>query len=185
MAYSRKRALAAQGRSLRHKSKCLDRKEFGVVGWIDPEGSRRHLGSTQCTRDRTSGEPKRFERGTHDAAHRRFRVVLRFNSDGNATSPPRVGLTKPHRGHSCKREIGLTTGATELEIRAITSHQTSREVSRYTKAANQKPMAKSAMEKLTRNKIVPLKTNGSVPPRELEGRSIKMLKGGMVPRGGT
>jgi integrase len=62
-------------------------------------------------------------------------------------------------------------GATELEIRAITGHQTSREVSRYTKAANQKLMAKSAMEKLTGNKIVPLETDGRVPPRESEGRS--------------
>jgi integrase len=63
------------------------------------------------------------------------------------------------------------SGATELEIRAITGHQTSREVTRYTKAANQKLMAKSAMEKLTGNKIVPLKTEVSVPPKEAEGKS--------------
>jgi hypothetical protein len=62
-------------------------------------------------------------------------------------------------------------GATELENRAITGHQTSREVSRYTKAANQKLMARSAMEKLTRNKIVPLKTDGGVPLRETKGTS--------------
>src|SRR4051794_40660805 len=27
------------------KTKCLNREEFVVVGWTDPEGSRRHLGS--------------------------------------------------------------------------------------------------------------------------------------------
>jgi integrase len=62
-------------------------------------------------------------------------------------------------------------GATELEIRAITGHQTSREVSRYTKAVNQKQMAKSAMEKLTGNKIGPLETAESVPPNKMKGKS--------------
>jgi integrase len=62
-------------------------------------------------------------------------------------------------------------GATELEIRAITGHQTSREVSRYTKAVNQKQMAKSAMEKLTGNKIVPLEMAESVPPNKMKGKS--------------
>ena len=62
-------------------------------------------------------------------------------------------------------------GATELEIRAITGHQTSREVSRYTKAASQKLMAKNAMEKLTGNKTVPLKTDESVPLDETKGKS--------------
>lgn len=27
------------------KSKCLNREEFVVVGWTDPEGSRRHIGA--------------------------------------------------------------------------------------------------------------------------------------------
>jgi integrase len=62
-------------------------------------------------------------------------------------------------------------GASELEIRAITGHQTSREVSRYTKAASQKLLAKSAMAKLTGNKIVPLKPM-SVPPKKAEGNFI-------------
>ena len=62
-------------------------------------------------------------------------------------------------------------GATELEIRAITGHQTSREVGRYTKAASQKVLARSGFEKLyanrhgqAGNKSVPLSTNQSVPP---------------------
>jgi integrase len=63
-------------------------------------------------------------------------------------------------------------GASELEIRAITGHQTSREVSRYTKAASQKVLAKSGMEKLTGNKIVPLEPAISVPPKKVEGNSI-------------
>jgi len=27
------------------KSKCLNREEFVVLGWTDPEGSRSHLGA--------------------------------------------------------------------------------------------------------------------------------------------
>jgi bifunctional non-homologous end joining protein LigD len=27
------------------KSKCLNREEFVVVGWTDPEGSRQHIGA--------------------------------------------------------------------------------------------------------------------------------------------
>ncbi|MBL4766407.1 MAG: tyrosine-type recombinase/integrase [Rhodobacteraceae bacterium] len=41
-------------------------------------------------------------------------------------------------------------GCSEHEIMAITGHQTSKEVTRYTKAARQKLMAKSAMEKLSK-----------------------------------
>jgi integrase len=63
-------------------------------------------------------------------------------------------------------------GASELEIGAITGHQTSREVSRYTKAASQKVLAKSGMEKLTGNKIVPLELAISVLPKKVEGNSI-------------
>jgi ATP-dependent DNA ligase len=32
-------------RGLWTKSKCLDRQEFVIVGWTDPEGSRPHLGA--------------------------------------------------------------------------------------------------------------------------------------------
>jgi integrase len=46
-------------------------------------------------------------------------------------------------------------GASELEIGAITGHQTSKEIARDTKAASQKRMAKAAMEKLTGNKNCP------------------------------
>ena len=36
---------APGNRGLWRKSKCLNRQEFVVVGWADPEGSRRHLGT--------------------------------------------------------------------------------------------------------------------------------------------
>ena len=62
-------------------------------------------------------------------------------------------------------------GASENEIRAVTGHQTSREVIRYTKAASQKVLAQSGMAKLTGNKIVPLDPAMSVPPKKLEGTS--------------
>lgn len=57
-------------------------------------------------------------------------------------------------------------GATELEIRAITGHQTSNEVNRYTKAASQKRMAEAGMSKLIGNKNVPLFDGNSVPPKK-------------------
>jgi integrase len=63
-------------------------------------------------------------------------------------------------------------GATELEIRAITGHQTSKEVNRYTKAASQKLLATSGMAKLTGNKIVPLAPIANVPPKKTEGNSV-------------
>ncbi len=30
------------------KSKCLNREEFVVFGWTDPEGSRPHIGALLC-----------------------------------------------------------------------------------------------------------------------------------------
>ena len=36
---------APGNRGLWRKSKCLNRQEFVVVGWTDPEGSRPHLGA--------------------------------------------------------------------------------------------------------------------------------------------
>jgi integrase len=51
-------------------------------------------------------------------------------------------------------------GASEHEIMAVTGHQTSKEVSRYTRAASQKRLAESAMARMSRdenkNKSVPL-----------------------------
>jgi len=51
-------------------------------------------------------------------------------------------------------------GASEHEIMAVTGHQTSKEVSRYTRAARQKILAESAMARVSRdgteNKSVPL-----------------------------
>ena len=39
------RAYAPGDRGLWVKSKCLNREEFVVVGWTDPEGSRSHIGA--------------------------------------------------------------------------------------------------------------------------------------------
>ena len=52
-------------------------------------------------------------------------------------------------------------GATEHEIMAVTGHRTSKEVTRYTRAARQKVLAERAMAKLTAGQ----KANKSVPPR--------------------
>ena len=52
------------------------------------------------------------------------------------------------------------SGASEHEIMVITGHQTSKEVSRYTRAARQEVLAERAMARITRdetaNKSVPL-----------------------------
>lgn len=50
-------------------------------------------------------------------------------------------------------------GASEHEIMAVTGHQTSKEVTRYTRAARQKVLATSAMARLARDRS----TNESVP----------------------
>jgi bifunctional non-homologous end joining protein LigD len=39
------RPYAPGNRGIWVKSKCLNREEFIVVGWTDPEGSRRHIGA--------------------------------------------------------------------------------------------------------------------------------------------
>jgi integrase len=52
-------------------------------------------------------------------------------------------------------------GATEHEIMAVTGHRTSKEVTRYTRAAQQKILAERAMAKLAAGQ----KANKSVPPR--------------------
>jgi integrase len=86
-----------------------------------------------------------------------------------------AGLPSQCSAHGLRKAAAsrlAEAGATELEIRAITGHQTSREVSRYTKAANQKQMAKRAMEKLIGNRTVPLKPDDSVPPGETKGKAI-------------
>jgi hypothetical protein len=53
-------------------------------------------------------------------------------------------------------------GATELEIRSITGHQTPNEVNRDTKAASQKVMARADMAKLIENKSIPLLNHKSI-----------------------
>jgi len=60
-------------------------------------------------------------------------------------------------------------GATEHEIMAVTGHRTSKEVTRYTRAARQKILAERAMARLCADQ----KGNKSVPPRPSR------------PRGGT
>jgi bifunctional non-homologous end joining protein LigD len=39
------RPYAPGDRGIWVKSKCLNREEFVVVGWTDPEGSRSHIGA--------------------------------------------------------------------------------------------------------------------------------------------
>jgi integrase len=68
-------------------------------------------------------------------------------------------------------------GATELEIRAITGHQTSKEVNRYTKAASQKLLAGSGMAKLTGNRIAPLAPVADVPPKKNKGIGCGLVPG--------
>lgn len=70
-----------------------------------------------------------------------------------------AGLPARCSAHGLRKAAAVRlaeAGATELEIRAVTGHQTSHEVNRYTKAANQKRMAEAGMSKLIENKIVPL-----------------------------
>jgi len=76
-------------------------------------------------------------------------------------------------------------GATELEIRAVTGHQTSHEVNRYTKAANQKRMAEAGMSKLLENKIVPLFPDETVPPKNNKIKSTAYEKSGAPSRNRT
>jgi integrase len=85
-----------------------------------------------------------------------------------------AGLPSECSAHGLRKAAATRlaeAGATESEIGAITGHRTSREVSRYTKAARQKILAKSGMSKLTGNKIVPLKPIKTVPPNKTEGTS--------------
>ena len=62
-------------------------------------------------------------------------------------------------------------GCTEQEIMAITGHRTSKEVTRYTRAASQKTRAESALRRLSNGQI----GNKSVPLSET------MLDGGTKP----
>lgn len=81
-----------------------------------------------------------------------------------------AGLPDHCSAHGLRKAAAVRlaeAGATELEIRAITGHQTSHEVNRYTKAASQKRMAEAGMSKLIRNKSVPLSEDNTVPPKKL------------------
>lgn len=68
-------------------------------------------------------------------------------------------------------------GCTEQEIMAITGHRTSKEVSRYARAANQKRLAESALSKLlvdeNRNKSVPLSSDVERSGTFLAPKSLK------------
>ena len=65
-------------------------------------------------------------------------------------------------------------GASEHEIMAITGHQTSKEVSRYTRAARQMLLAESAMARITRDE----KANKSVPLDDGFKKVGKLVRGG-------
>lgn len=77
-------------------------------------------------------------------------------------------------------------GASEHEIMAITGHQTSKEVGRYTKAARQKHLAKQAFDRTAEPIIVPLSVNeekgGTLFEDKLLKRKDKIRT--LVPRGG-
>jgi len=63
-------------------------------------------------------------------------------------------------------------GASEHEIMAITGHQTSKEVTRYTRAARQGRLADSAMARITQDET----QNKSVPPNESVRKSGTISK---------
>ena len=85
-----------------------------------------------------------------------------------------AGLPDHCSAHGLRKAAAVRlaeAGATELEIRAVTGHQTSHEVNRYTKAANQKRMAEAGMLKLIGNRIVPLFSEEPVPPEKISTKS--------------
>jgi integrase len=74
------------------------------------------------------------------------------NGFGNWFADRCVEAGVPGRAHGLRKAASARLaelGCSEREIMAITGHKTSKEVDRYTKAARQKVLAKSAMEKLT------------------------------------
>jgi integrase len=82
----------------------------------------------------------------------------------------------PHCSAHSLRKAAATRlaelGASEHEIMAVTGHQTSKEVSRYTRAARQKLLAESAMARITRDEIA----NKSVPLEVVVQKSGTNLK---------
>jgi bifunctional non-homologous end joining protein LigD len=89
------RAYAPGDRGIWVKSKCLNREEFVVVGWTDPEGSRPHIGAlllgyyTPDGRLRYAG---RVGTGITDRELKRLAAVLRPLQTPNiplAEPPPR------------------------------------------------------------------------------------------------
>jgi len=95
-----------------------------------------------------------------------FRRPFTANGFGNKMREwcNQAGL--PHcSAHGLRKAIAARLaelGASEHEIMAVTGHRTSKEVSRYTRAARQRELADSAMQKLataqTENKLVPLQS---------------------------
>jgi hypothetical protein len=82
-------------------------------------------------------------------------------------------------------------GATEMEIGAVTGHSTSKEISRYTRAARQKILAERAMAKLSAdqkaNKSVPLKGRKAEGGTQIGAKwlSDQAPAVNVVPRGGS
>jgi integrase len=95
-----------------------------------------------------------------------FRRPFTANGFGNKMRDwcNQAGL--PHcSAHGLRKAMAVRLaelGASEHEIMAVTGHRTSKEVGRYTRAARQKVLADSAMQKLataqTENKPVPLQS---------------------------
>jgi integrase len=62
----------------------------------------------------------------------------------------------PGRAHGLRKATATRLaelGASDREIMAVTGHQTSKEVDRYTKAARRKVLAESAMARMASTKI--------------------------------
>ena len=76
------RPYAPGDRGIWVKSKCLNREEFVVVGWTDPEGSRRHIGALRQPVGRSTLQPSGVEvdvglkadSGSFDSGIRSYRV---------------------------------------------------------------------------------------------------------------
>ena len=85
------RAYAPGNRGIWVKSKCLNREEFVVVGWTDPEGSRQHIGSLAA-----------------GLLHRRWTPALRWS---------RRHRHKRSRAEAPGRSAGAAAGAEDASCR--------------------------------------------------------------------
>ena len=93
---------APGNRGLWRKSKCLNRQEFVVVGWTDPEGSRPHLGALLLGYYTDDGKliyAGRVGTGMSDKVladlRRRLEPLARTSSPLSAPPPRKTGFGSP------------------------------------------------------------------------------------------